>query len=85
MAFFGPQPLIGNDILDIGSRKAEMRARRQRGLVSEELSLGIPGQFDVPNVSDVSQQTSEELRKGFFLTQPLFLIFYYLACSLLSQ
>jgi len=53
MAFFGPhQPLIGNDILDLGSRKAEMRARRQRGL--EELALGAPGQFDVPNVPDVS-------------------------------
>jgi hypothetical protein len=50
--------MIGNDILDIGSRKAEMRARRQRGGLgldpAEMTTLGNPGQFDVPNVPDVS-------------------------------
>ena len=49
MAFFGPVPPIGNDILDIGSRKA--LSKRQRGMKAE---LGVPGQFDVPNVADVS-------------------------------
>jgi hypothetical protein len=34
--------IIGNDILDIGSRKA------RRGL-----AIGAPGQFDLPNVADV--------------------------------
>jgi hypothetical protein len=42
--------VIGNDILDIGSRKG----RRQRGTpMAPELAMGIPGQFDLPNVSDV--------------------------------
>ena len=52
MAFFGPTApttsMIGSDILDIGSRKA--LAKRQRGMKAE---LGIPGQFDVPNVDNV--------------------------------
>jgi hypothetical protein len=43
--------MIGNDILDIGTRKA----RRQRGdILAPALSLGVPGQFDLPNVPDVS-------------------------------
>ena len=44
--------LVGNDILDIGSRKA----RRQRGGFGgiPELAMGSPGQFDLPNVPDVS-------------------------------
>ena len=52
--FAGPMP-VGNDILDIGSRKA----RRQRGgdfgpmAPSSALTLGRPAQFDVPNVSNV--------------------------------
>jgi hypothetical protein len=50
--------MIGHDILDIGSRNADMRARRQRGGVglpgAEMTTLGNPGQFDVPNVPDVS-------------------------------
>jgi hypothetical protein len=50
--------MIGHDILDIGSRNADMRARRQRGDVGLEgavmNTLGLPGQFDVPNVADVS-------------------------------
>lgn len=42
--------LIGNDILDIGSRKA----RRQReDPMAPGFAFGAPGQFDVPNVSDV--------------------------------
>lgn len=43
--------MIGNDILDIGTRKA----RRQRGdpLMPPALTLGAPGQFDLPNVADV--------------------------------
>ena len=57
---FGPEPSfsttsIGNDILDIGSRKA--LAKRQRGtdpLSPAPLALGMPGQFDLPNVDDVS-------------------------------
>ena len=49
-----PVVAVGNDILDIGSRKA----RRQRGdpmdpSVSSLMMAGAPGQFDVPNVSNV--------------------------------
>ena len=49
MAEFAPplQMGIGNDILDIGSRKA-----RRRG--ADPMMMGTPGQFDVPNVSNVS-------------------------------
>lgn len=52
--------VIGGDILDIGSKKAEMSARRQRGLGGSSMGpaplvLGTPGQFDVPNVEDVSK------------------------------
>lgn len=44
--------MIGNDILDIGTRKA----RRQRGdpMAPGMLTLGAPGQFDLPNVPNVS-------------------------------
>lgn len=49
MALFGTESMIGSDVLDIGSRNA----RRQRG-VGEMNSLGNPGQFDLPNVQDVS-------------------------------
>jgi len=50
--------VIGGDVLDIGSRKAEMGTRRQRGVGASSLGpaplvLGAPGQFDVPNVEDV--------------------------------
>lgn len=49
--FAGPMP-VGNDILDIGSRKA----RRQRGgepmAPESALMMGRPAQFDVPNVSN---------------------------------
>ncbi|CAB9520426.1 Proteasome subunit pbs-5 [Seminavis robusta] len=54
---FGPEPCmaIGHDILDIGSRKAQ--AKRQRGALGDAMSpapleLGMPGQFDLPNVED---------------------------------
>jgi hypothetical protein len=49
MAYFGTESMIGSDVLDIGSRNA----RRQRG-VGDINSLGNPGQFDLPNVQDVS-------------------------------
>jgi hypothetical protein len=42
---------VGNDILDIGSRKA----RRQRAdlMAPASLMMGAPGQFDLPNVANV--------------------------------
>ena len=48
--FLGPVQ-VGNDILDIGSRKS----RRQRGAVapSAAMMMGTPAQFDIPNVSNV--------------------------------
>lgn len=42
---------IGNDILDIGSRKAAMA--RAASNAADPLGLGRPGQFEVPNVTDV--------------------------------
>lgn len=42
---------IGNDILDIGSRKAVMA--RTAANAADPLGLGRPGQFEVPNVIDV--------------------------------
>jgi 20S proteasome subunit beta 5 len=46
--------VIGGDVLDIGSKKAEMGTRRQRAVAlgPAPLVLGAPGQFDVPNVED---------------------------------
>jgi len=54
-----PTTIEYNDILNLGSRRnAAARARRQRGggvgASVEMLSDGAPGQFDVPNVPDVS-------------------------------
>jgi hypothetical protein len=48
--------VIGGDVLDIGSKKAEMGTRRQRAVAlgPAPLVVGAPGQFDVPNVEDVS-------------------------------
>jgi hypothetical protein len=43
--------MIGNDILDIGNRKA----RRQ--MANPAWTLGAPGQFDLPNVADVGIHT----------------------------
>lgn len=54
--------VIGDNVLDIGSRKqVEMGTRRQRGvgastLGPDPLVLGAPGQFHVPNVEDVRFQ-----------------------------
>jgi hypothetical protein len=53
--FAPPTMIIGNDILDIGSRKA----RRNRGdpmdmIPYAEAMMGVPGQFDLPAVSNVS-------------------------------
>lgn len=50
---------IGSDILDIGSRRAaESRHRRQLlaavGPTADDNITGAPGQFDIPNVPDVS-------------------------------
>jgi hypothetical protein len=54
---FGPS-VIGSDILDIGTRKADTRARRQDGALGLPpdmmIGCGAPGQFDLPNVPDVS-------------------------------
>ena len=55
MSMFGMEPMaIGDDILDIGSRKADLYcgSKRQLGL-SQDLLMGRPGAFDVPNVTDV--------------------------------
>jgi hypothetical protein len=44
--------MIGNDILDMGTRKA----RRQRDdpmAPASALAMGAPGQFDLPNVPNV--------------------------------
>jgi hypothetical protein len=43
--------MICNDILDIGSSKNRRRANGF--LAPPDLTLGRPGQFDLPNVSDV--------------------------------
>jgi len=59
---FNPTASISNDILDIGSRKAESRNRRQRGAGSAigpaALTLGEPGAFDVPNVANPAEYCS---------------------------
>ena len=43
---------VGSDILDIGSRKSELRASRNR-MTPMELAFGIPTQMMVPNVPNV--------------------------------
>lgn len=45
---------IGNDILNIGSRKAAMAQETARA--ADPMELGRPGQFEVPNVMDVRYQ-----------------------------
>lgn len=49
--------MIGSDILDIGSKKADMRSQRGRRHPDVPLMhiAGEPGQFDLPNVPDVSE------------------------------
>ena len=57
---FGSSLVIGDDILDIGTHKFELRHDQRAigsGAMIPRLALGEPGQFDVPNVADVS--TSE--------------------------
>lgn len=52
MSEFAPTMTVGNDILDIGSRKA----RRQRGdpmAPDAAMLTGTPAQFDIPNVTNV--------------------------------
>jgi hypothetical protein len=44
---------IGNDILDIGSRRAEIKMRRSREVITDFMSTSGPTHFDVPNVSNV--------------------------------
>lgn len=50
---------IGNDILDIGSRKAAM-TRAASNAAADPLGLGRPGQFEVPNVMDVRFQKRDD-------------------------
>lgn len=54
---FGSSLVIGDDILDIGTHKFELRHDQRAigsGAMIPRLALGEPGQFDVPNVADVS-------------------------------
>jgi hypothetical protein len=48
--------LIGSETLDIGSRRLDRQQRsRQHGMMAESaLTMGLPGQFDIPAVPDVS-------------------------------
>ena len=46
--------MIGNDILDIGSRRARRQHDDAAAGASSALMMGAPGQFDIPNVSNVS-------------------------------
>lgn len=50
MAEFSAPVQVGNDILDIGSRKA--RRQRFAAAPSAALMMGTPAQFDIPNVSN---------------------------------
>lgn len=52
---FGTSMAIGNDILDIGTSKFDRRRSSEAGGIGAaipRLSLGEPGQFEVPNVVD---------------------------------
>ena len=59
--------IVSHDVLDIGTRQYDLQKKRAAsgassvgktggtaGLCPPELVLGMPGAFDVPNVSDVS-------------------------------
>jgi hypothetical protein len=64
---FGSSLVIGHDILDIGSHKFDANRTDQRAIgsgamIPTRLALGEPGQFDVPNVPDVSVQHSNHPR-----------------------
>mmetsp|Transcript_17772 Transcript_17772/g.29097 ORF Transcript_17772/g.29097 Transcript_17772/m.29097 type:complete len:291 (+) Transcript_17772:68-940(+) len=53
---FGSSLAIGNDILDIGSskfdRRNDERAIGSGAMMPPSLTLGDPGQFEIPNVAD---------------------------------
>jgi len=55
---FGSSSAVGNDILDIGSskfdRRNDQRAIGSGAMMPPSLTLGDPGQFEIPNVADVS-------------------------------
>ena len=54
---FGSSLSIGSDILEIGTSKFDRRNDSRAvgsGAMIPQLALGEPGQFDVPNVADVS-------------------------------
>ena len=63
---------IGNDILDIGSRKAAM-TRAAANAAADPLGLGRPGQFEVPNVMDVRFIICCERAREILLMEMLFL------------
>jgi hypothetical protein len=44
---------VGSDILDLGSRKSELRGRRNR-MAPLDHAIGIPDQMMVPSVANVS-------------------------------
>jgi hypothetical protein len=44
---------VGSDVLDIGSRKSELRGRRNR-MAPLDHAFGIPDQMMVPSVPNVS-------------------------------
>ena len=52
MAEFAPANVVGNEILDIGSRKAR-RQRDEFSVAKLASIMGTPGQFDIPNVANV--------------------------------
>jgi hypothetical protein len=58
---FGSSLVISDDILDIGTHKYDRRSDQRAigsGAMIPRLALGEPGQFDVPNVADVSETLS---------------------------
>eukprot|EP00545_Synedropsis_sp_CCMP1620_P001368 CAMPEP_0119015278 /NCGR_PEP_ID=MMETSP1176-20130426/10735_1 /TAXON_ID=265551 /ORGANISM="Synedropsis recta cf, Strain CCMP1620" /LENGTH=286 /DNA_ID=CAMNT_0006968557 /DNA_START=117 /DNA_END=977 /DNA_ORIENTATION=+ len=52
--FSSDQFVVGSDILDIGSRKAELRGRRNR-MTPDDMSFGMPTQMPVPQVSNPAE------------------------------
>ena len=53
MTDLAPIVPVGNDILDIGSRKARRQRNADPMAPSAAMLMGAPAQFDVPNVSNV--------------------------------
>jgi hypothetical protein len=45
--------VVGSDILDMGTRKAELRGRRNR-MTPDDMSFGMPTQMPIPQVANVS-------------------------------